>query len=86
MALDPALLDLLVCPESREKLVVASTALVEKVNAAIREGQAKNRAGKALSTPLDGGLVRGDGKVLYAVNDDIPNLLVDEGIPLEQFE
>lgn len=86
MALDSTLLDLLVCPESREKLAPASTALVEKINAAVAEGKAVNRAGKPVTTPLDSGLVRADGKMLYAVNDDIPNLLVDEAIPLDAFE
>jgi uncharacterized protein YbaR (Trm112 family) len=31
---------------------------------------------------LAGGLVRQDGKIVYPVRDDIPVLLVDEGIAL----
>jgi uncharacterized protein YbaR (Trm112 family) len=37
-----------------------------------------------LETPLDGGLVRADGQVLYPIIDRIPVLLVDEGILLAQ--
>ncbi len=33
---------------------------------------------------LDGGLVRADGKYLYQVVDDLPIMLVDEAVPLDQ--
>ncbi|MCB9545695.1 MAG: Trm112 family protein [Myxococcales bacterium] len=84
MAIDEGLLDLLVCPETREKLSLADAELVAKVNAAITAGQLKNRRGAPVKGAIDGGLVRPDRKVLYAVQDDIPNLLVDDAIPLDQ--
>jgi uncharacterized protein YbaR (Trm112 family) len=31
-----------------------------------------------------GGLVRADNKILYPIREDIPVMLIDEGIPLEQ--
>jgi uncharacterized protein YbaR (Trm112 family) len=33
--------------------------------------------------PLDGGLVRDDGRILYPVRDDIPVMLLDEAIDLD---
>jgi uncharacterized protein YbaR (Trm112 family) len=33
--------------------------------------------------PLDGGLIRGDRKMLYPIREDIPVMLIEEGIPLE---
>jgi uncharacterized protein len=33
---------------------------------------------------LDGGLVRSDRKILYPIREDIPVMLIEEGIPLEQ--
>ncbi len=84
MALDEELLELLVCPESREKLRVADEAVVAKVNAAIEAGTLKNRNGDPVTQKLDTGLLRVDDAMLYAVVEDIPNLVVDEGIPLDQ--
>jgi uncharacterized protein YbaR (Trm112 family) len=78
----PQLLKTLVCPENRAPLYLADEALVERLNAAIAAGTIKNRAGRALQDQLQGGVVREDHAVLYPVIDDIPVLLVDEGIPL----
>ncbi len=78
------LLKLLVCPEDRSSLTAASSELLARINAAIARGQLKNRAGHTLEKRLGGGLVRADETVLYAVVDEIPMMLVDEGIPLDQ--
>jgi len=82
MAIDPDFLASLICPESREPLSVADDGLVARVNKAVAGGL-KNQGGEAVEKPLDGGLVRADGKVLYPIWDAIPNLLVDEGIALD---
>jgi uncharacterized protein YbaR (Trm112 family) len=79
---DQSLLDILVCPETKQPLSVADTALLDRLNAAIRRGGVTNRGGQAVATPIDEGLVRKDGSVLYPVRDDIPIMLIDESIPL----
>ena len=84
MPIDQELLDMLVCPESREKLSLADGDLIAKVNARIASGGISNRAGQTVKQAIEGGLTRPDGKFLYPVRDDIPNLLVDEAIPLSQ--
>jgi uncharacterized protein YbaR (Trm112 family) len=76
------LLDILVCPETRQPLTLASADLLAKLNSSIAAGQLTNRAGQAVKQKLSGGLVRQDGKVLYAIVDDIPLMLVDESIDL----
>lgn len=86
MPIDQELLDILVCPESREKLTLASDDVVDRVNARVTKGTLRNRAGQPVKTPVDGGLVRPDGKFLYPIQDEIPNLLIDEAIPLTQLE
>ncbi|MGD9724558.1 MAG: Trm112 family protein [Pirellulales bacterium] len=78
------LLKILVCPEDRSPLAVASSGLLARVNAAIARRQLKNRANATLEQLLDGGLVRGDQKLLYPIVDEIPMLLIDEAIPLDQ--
>ena len=80
---DPELLDILVCPETKQPVRVADEALLERLNAAIERGELRNASGEAVEEPLDGGLVREDGEVLYPVVDDIPVMLVDEAIPLD---
>jgi uncharacterized protein YbaR (Trm112 family) len=82
--ISPELLELLVCPEDRTPLALADANLVARLNRALGEGRLKNRAGQVLETPLDGGLVRADGQVLYPIIDRIPVLLVDEGILLDR--
>ncbi len=80
--IDPLLLEILACPESKEPVHEADAALIERLNAAIVQGQIKNRGGQAVTERIDGGLVRADGKFLYPVRDDIPIMLVEEAIPL----
>ncbi len=79
---DQSLLDILVCPETKQPLRVADVALLERVNASVRTGGLTNRGGKLVATPVEAGLVRQDGAVLYPVRDDIPIMLIDESIPL----
>ncbi|MBM4281827.1 MAG: hypothetical protein FJ137_14080 [Deltaproteobacteria bacterium] len=84
MALEPFLLDLLVCPETRLPLRVADDVLVQRMNAAIDKEKLKDRRGQTLAPKLQTALVRADGVVAYPVWDDVPRLLVDAGILLEQ--
>jgi uncharacterized protein YbaR (Trm112 family) len=72
------------CPESRAPLTLANAALVDRLNDSIRAGRLKNRCGRPVSDSLDGALVREDNAVAYPIIQDLPILLVDEGIPLEQ--
>jgi uncharacterized protein len=80
--ISPDLLEILVCPETRQPLSVADASLVARLNARIEKGELKNRAGEKISEKIEGGLVRSDGKFAYAVRSGIPIMLVDEAIPL----
>lgn len=82
--LDKDLLAILCCPETKQTVVLADELLIQKVNGAIERGLLKNKAQKSVTEKLDGGLVRSDNKILYPVREDIPVMLIDEGIPLEQ--
>ena len=72
------------CPESRQTLELASATLVERLNKAIQDGKLRNVGGQTVERRLDGALQRSDGQVAYPIIDDIPILLMDDGIPLEQ--
>lgn len=80
------LLENLRCPDDRSRLVSADAALVAEVNAQIRLGRLRNRAGRRLDRAIDGGLVRAGGDLLYPILDQIPLLLQDEAIPLDQLD
>ena len=80
MTLDPALLDILVCPESRQPVAAASTDLLARVNTAIESGNTANRGGDPVTDRVTEGLLREDGQVLYPVRDGIPIMLIDESI------
>ena len=82
--LDKDLLAILCCPETKLAVVLADDLLIQKVNGAIERGLLKNKAQKPVTEKLDGGLVRADNKILYPVREDIPVMLIDEGIPLDQ--
>ncbi len=80
--LDAELIDLLVCPETKQPLRPADPDALNRLNEAIADGRVQNRGGSLLSVPLDAGLVREDGRLLYPVRDDIPIMLLDESIEL----
>ena len=77
------LLDILVCPETRQPLREAPPEVLAHLNAAIASGALVNRSGQRVEERLAGGLVRQDGRVLYPITDDIPIILEGESIALE---
>lgn len=81
--LDPELLEILVCPDTKAPVRLAEEGLLEKVNRAVAEGRLQTRGGEKVGEPLEGALVRDDGKVLYQVREGIPIMLVDEAIELD---
>ena len=80
--IDKDLLSILACPATHQPLREATAADLAAFNARVDKGGVKNVGGKAVTTKLEGGLMRQDGKLLYPVLHGIPVLLVDEGIAL----
>jgi len=80
MPVNPELLEILVCPETRQPVAQAEAPLLARLNAEIEAGRLRNRGGEALSKAIEEGLLREDGKVLYVVDDGIPVMLVEESI------
>ncbi|HET9844623.1 MAG TPA: Trm112 family protein [Nitrospira sp.] len=82
--IDKDLLAILCCPETKLDVSLADDALISKVNDAVSRGVLKNKAQKSVTELLDGGLIRADKKILYPIREDIPVMLIEEGIPLDQ--
>ncbi len=80
--LNSDLLDLLVCPESKQPLSLASESVLAKLNQRIDEGTLRFVNTHLIENRLDGLLIRGDGSLGYGIFEKIPNLLIAEGIPL----
>ena len=81
---DKDLLAILCCPETKLDVSLADDALISKVNDAVSRGVLKNKAQKPVNELLDGGLIRADKKILSPIREDIPVMLIEEGIPLDQ--
>ena len=82
MPVNPELLEILVCPETRQPLQLAGADLLARLNAEIDAGRLRTRGGEKVTKRIDEGLVREDRKVLYIVDEDIPVMLIDESIEL----
>ncbi len=74
------LLSMLRCPVTHERLQVADSAHLERINQAITRRHVKNRLGETVAKPIGEGLINESGTLLYTVEDDIPCLLPDEAI------
>ena len=79
----PELLEILVCPETKQQLELAEPATLDAVNALVSQGTLKTRGGDAVTVPLEAALVRQDRHVLYPIRDDLPIMLIDEAIEFD---
>lgn len=76
------LLQILVCPETKQPVALASETLLQELNGRIRAGNVRNRGGDVVSVEVSSGLVREDGRVLYRIDSGIPVMLIEESIEL----
>jgi uncharacterized protein YbaR (Trm112 family) len=76
----PEFLDLLRCPETKQRLLPAPSELVARLETERAAGALCNRGGKRIVQPVEEGLLREDGKRFYLVSNGFPILIVGEGI------
>jgi uncharacterized protein YbaR (Trm112 family) len=82
MPVSPELVEILVCPETKQPVAVASADVLAGVNEKISAGSLRNRGGEKVEKEITEGLVREDAKLLYPVDDGIPVMLIEESIEL----
>jgi uncharacterized protein YbaR (Trm112 family) len=82
--MDRKLLDILVCPATRQPLAVLEKAGVDALNRAIAAGGVARADGSPQSGPLREALVTRDRRTAYRIDDGIPVLLVEEGLATNQ--
>ena len=82
--MDEKLLEIMCCPETHQSLAKAGAELVDDLNKRIQAGTLVDRVDEKDAEPIAGGLIREDGKILFPIRQDIPVMLIDQGIPLGQ--
>lgn len=82
MPIDDQLLDILCCPETRQPVARAEASILQPLNTEIEAGRLRNRGGDKVGKPIEEGLLREDGRILYIVDDSIPIMLIGESIEL----
>jgi len=80
----PSLLEHLRCPVERTPVAAADQALLARLNRLVAAGRLMTRGGQPFDRALDGAVVNAGGTIAYGVFDGIPNMIVDDSIPLDQ--
>ncbi|MFC0678893.1 Trm112 family protein [Lysobacter korlensis] len=84
--MDRKLLDLLVCPATRQPLLLLEERGLQALNGAIAAGGIVRDDATAQAEPLREALVTRDRKRVYRIDDGIPVLLVEEAISTAQVQ
>ena len=82
MPISSELLEILVCPETKQPVALAGEEILAQLNEKVAAGSVRNRGGDKVEKPITEGLVREDAAVLYPVDDGIPVMLIEESIEL----
>ncbi len=78
--MDRKLLDLIVCPATRQPLAVLDKPGLEALNRAIAAGGVQRADDSPQTEAVREALITRDRKTVYRVDDGIPVLLIEEGI------
>ncbi|NOT89224.1 MAG: Trm112 family protein [Lysobacter sp.] len=84
--MDRKLLDLLVCPATRQPLALLDKPGLEALNRAIAAGSVKRVDDTPQTETIREALITRDRKTIYRIDDGIPVLLIEEGIPVAAVE
>lgn len=84
MPIDRRLMDILCCPATKVSLEPLTRDRLERLNARIGEGRILYVDGSVVEKPLQEGLITQTGTTIYRVDDDIPIMLEERGIPADQ--
>jgi len=82
MPISSELLEILVCPETKQPVALAGEEILAQLNEKVAAGSVRNRGGDKVERPITEGLIREDAAVLYPVDDGIPVMLIEESIEL----
>ena len=84
--MDRKVLDILVCPLTRQPLIPLKAEQIQSFNQTVGLGKVKKDDGTVVTESISSGFITRDGKTLYRSIDGIPALLPEEGINTTQLE
>ncbi|MBV2209052.1 MAG: Trm112 family protein [Thermomonas sp.] len=84
--MDRKLLDILICPATRQPLALLDAAGLEALNRAITGSSVVRGDGSPQRDSMREALITRDRKTIYRLDDGIPVLLVEDSIATSQIE
>lgn len=78
------LLEILRCPQSKKKLLIAEQKIIEKINKAIRAGSIRNIAKELINDTVKEALLEPENGIVYIIKEGIPQLIYEEGLRLKE--
>ena len=81
---DTSLLDVLACPENLTPLRLATRSELESVRQRITSGVVKHWDATPVVESFDALLIRADGKIAYAIQKNVPVMLIDKALVLDE--
>jgi uncharacterized protein YbaR (Trm112 family) len=86
MPISEQLLEILVCPRTKTPVKMLPEAEVKRLNELVAAGKLRYQDESVVEEPLREALVTVDGKTAYRIDDDIPVMLIERGIAVDQGE
>ena len=83
MPIAKELLEILCCPKTKVGLEELPANKIEALNKLINDKKLNYANGDIVDEPLQEALITVDKTTVYRVDEDIPIMLIDKGIPVE---
>jgi uncharacterized protein YbaR (Trm112 family) len=80
------MLEILCCPVTRVPVGMLPDDELQLINERIKNGTVKDAEGNLVDQPLQEALITEDNKTVYRIDENIPVMLAESGIPTEQIE
>ncbi|HJL92838.1 MAG TPA: Trm112 family protein [Woeseiaceae bacterium] len=80
------LLSIICCPITKQSLSFVTRDKLDELNKAINKGLIKTNEGNIQNKNITDALITDNGMILYPIKDDIPVLLENKSIHLDQLE
>ena len=80
------LLNMLCCPVTKTPVESLSEEKLSRLNDRIRQGIITCVDGTIVAQPIEEALITTDGQTIYRIDDGIPVMLADLGIPAAQID
>ena len=86
MSIKKDLLSILCCPVTKVPVEILPSDKLARLNSLIKKGSLKTVDGGKVEQAITEALITTDGKTIYRIDEDIPVMLADLGIPADQIE